>query len=138
MYKIQTRHGVQMLQSKGLATSMVMGLTAALATAGMQSAYAVDGIAISGQTSYTEQADAVAVDPGLAITSPTGFAGKYVQAQITSTVSGETLSLIEDASPDNTSGVVTIVDGKVHVGKGSSTEIVGEIDSTRTGANGTL
>ena len=108
------------------------------ALAGLIPSLAVDGIAAIANASYTEQADPVQVAPALALTDANDYAGASVQAAINSRDATETLSLIEDDSASTTLGAVSIVDGDVYVGDGSSAEIVGQVAAGLDGSGGTL
>ena len=108
------------------------------ALAGLLPSLAVDGIAAIANASYTEQADPVQVAPALSLTDANSYAGGSIEAAINARDASETLSLIQDEAAATALNAVSVVNGNVHVGDGSSTEIVGQVAAGLDGSNGTL
>lgn len=112
-----------------------IGLSALVAAAlPMSSAFAAPTV-VGGDdaVSYTEQAAPVLIGAGVTIADGTTYAGEYVEFAVGSATATELLSLAEDEEPTTTTGVVSIVDGTVYLGNGTTADVIGAVDPVRDG-----
>ncbi len=97
----------------------------------------IQAIAESNST-YTEQGDAVTPLENVTITteSDTSYAGGYIDFEVSSSDSAETLGLVRSDTASVVNGVVTIVGNAVYLGDGTGAKVIGSVDSTYNGENG--
>ena len=67
-----------------------------------------------------------------------GYGGGHIDFGVVDGTADETLSLAADASADVTAGAVSIVGDAVYLGNGSSADVIGAVDSSRSGSDGAL
>ncbi|MRH28310.1 hypothetical protein GH740_03145 [Microbacterium sp. SYP-A9085] len=87
---------------------------------------------------YVEQAAPVRVGEHVTFTGGTQYGGGYIDFGVAGGTAHETLSLVTATEPDTEAGAVTIVGDTVYLGDGSAADIIGSVDSTRSGGNGAL
>lgn len=85
---------------------------------------------------YYENSSATLVANGVTITSGTSFSGGYIEFNLSSSTSTETLSLQKVSTASTVNGEMSIVNNGVYIGNGSMAVLVGSIDSTYNGENG--
>jgi hypothetical protein len=90
----------------------------------------------AGTFTYEQNDPPVNIGAGLSVTGGSGYGGQFVEFEVSGSTASEILSFTTDMSADTTAGVVSIVGRDVHLGNGTSTDIVGEIDATEDGGAG--
>lgn len=116
------------------ALTLTLASAVALGFAPAASAAPVISVPVAGQ--YTEQAAPTAIASGVTISGGVTYAGQHMQFGITGSSPSESLSLLQDATPVTTDGVVSVVGGTVYRGNGTSADPIGTIDSVEDGAQG--
>ena len=89
-----------------------------------------------GNVNYVERATPISIAQNVQIANGNNFADSWIEYEITSAATSETLSVIRSVSPINTIDVVSIVGNNVHIGNGTGNKIIGTIDPTFNGLNG--
>ncbi len=84
---------------------------------------------------YTENSSAVTVT-GTVTFDAAEYTGEYIEFSIDDSTSTETLGFITSDTASTEDGVVSIVDGLVYVGNGTTAQLFGYVDTTYNGENG--
>lgn len=115
-----------------LTLTLALGLGALAPTA----ASAVPLVTVPAHGAYTEQAAPTAIAPGITVTGGVTYAGQHMRFGIAGASPSESLSLLQDAAPVTTDGVVSVVGGTVYRGNGTGADPIGSIDADDDGAQG--
>ena len=113
-----------------------IGIATLVASALCGVAHAAPSITGAGTFTYEQGDPPVNIGDGLIVTGGAGYGGEFVAFEVGSSTSSEVLSLATDSSADTTAGAVSVVGGVVHLGNGTTTDVVGSIDSTDDGDAG--
>ena len=86
--------------------------------------------------SYTEGNPATIVDNDVTVSNGGTYSGGYIDFELTDGNENDFLNFQNNGSPSTQDGVLSVVDGAVYLGDGSSATVVGGVDSTLNGENG--
>jgi len=109
---------------------------AALLSSVMSPVSAVTDVDDTPNVSYTEQEPAKLIASGFTATGGLTYGGGYLEVSIADQTAEETLALRTVATPDTTDGAISVVGSSVHLGNGTTTDVIGAIDSINNGTNG--
>ena len=124
-------------RARRLVSPLVAGVIATLVASALCGvAAAAPSISGEGTFTYVQGDPPLNIGDGLIVTGGGGYGGEFVEFEIGSSTSSEILSLVSESSADTTAGVVSVVGSDVHLGNGTTTDVVGTIDSTDDGAGG--
>ncbi|MCD2515334.1 DUF4347 domain-containing protein [Massilia sp. G4R7] len=110
--------------------------TATIAANAMQGTLAaptINGLAPS--ITYTEGAQAIAVNNNVTFNGGSAYGGGYVRYEVGSANGADVLQL-QSAANANAAGAVTVDDGTVYLGNGTGKDAIGSIDANFNGVNG--
>lgn len=101
-------------------------------------ALAAPAIGGTDDAAYVEGDGATLVASSLTIADGLMYGGQYLEFSIDSAVAGDTLGLKADGAAATTDGAVSIVGGSIYLGNGATADVIGSIDGTLDGSNGSL
>ena len=122
------------LSRRRLATILVM--VAALLSTLTSPVSAVTDLDGTATVAYTEQEPAKLIASGFTATGGLTYGGGYLEVSIVDQTSEETLALQAVATPDITTGAISVVGSLIHLGNGTSADVIAAIDRVRNGADG--
>lgn len=88
--------------------------------------------------SFQAKLPAEIVDDDISFSSGIDYRGGYLEYKIDNPTQYDNFGMIEDSSPSNTDGEISVVNGIVYKGTGSGSAVIGNIDSNINGSNGIL
>lgn len=90
---------------------------------------------LDGELTFEEGAGAVVIDTNLAVTGSNSYGGGYIEFRMDTSHAGDQFVLGSD--PDvNANGAISVVNGTVYLGNGTSRDVIGSIDPQYNGQNG--
>ena len=122
------------LSRRRLATILVM--VAALLSTLTSPVSAVTDLDGTTTVAYTEQEPAKLIASGFTATGGLTYGGGYLEVSIVDQTSEETLALQTVATPDITTGAISVVGSLIHLGNGTTADVIAAIDSVRNGTDG--
>ena len=116
-----------------LATILVM--VAALLSTLTSPVSAVTDLDGTTTVAYTEQEPAKLIASGFTATGGLTYGGGYLEVSIVDQTSEETLALQTVATPDITTGAISVVGSLIHLGNGTTADVIAAIDRVRNGTD---
>ncbi|NDH76209.1 MAG: hypothetical protein EBY52_05625, partial [Actinobacteria bacterium] len=113
------------LSRRRLATILVM--VAALLSTLTSPVSAVTDLDGTATVAYTEQEPAKLIASGFTATGGLTYGGGYLEVSIVDQTSEETLALQAVATPDITTGAISVVGSLIHLGNGTSADVIAAI-----------
>lgn len=87
-------------------------------------------------STYVEQADSTLILTDTTINTEHFYGGGFIEFNLNSSTSSETLGIQKVMTPDITADTVSIVGNSVYLGNGTSASVIGQIDAVYNGENG--
>ncbi|MGD9623742.1 MAG: DUF4347 domain-containing protein [Arcobacter sp.] len=87
-------------------------------------------------STYVEQADSILILTDTTINTEHFYGGGFIEFNLNSSTSSETLGIQKVMTPDITADTVSIVGNSVYLGNGTSASVIGQIDAVYNGENG--
>ncbi|TLS96139.1 DUF4347 domain-containing protein [Aliarcobacter cibarius] len=87
-------------------------------------------------STYIEQADSTLILTDTTINTEHFYGGGFIEFNLNSSTSSETLGIQKVTTPDITADTVSIVGNSVYLGNGTSASVIGQIDAVYNGENG--
>lgn len=85
---------------------------------------------------YVEQADSTLILTDTTINTEHFYGGGFIEFNLNSSISSETLGIQKVTTADITADTVSIVGNSVYLGNGTSASVIGQIDAVYNGENG--
>ncbi|RXJ84604.1 DUF4347 domain-containing protein [Arcobacter cloacae] len=92
--------------------------------------------AVETASTYVEQADSTLILTDTTINTEHFYGGGFIEFNLNSSTSSETLGIQKVMTPDITADTVSIVGNSVYLGNGTSASVIGQIDAVYNGENG--
>jgi hypothetical protein len=99
-------------------------------------AHGAPSISGAGTFSYEQGDPPLHIGAGLVVSGGSGYGGQFVEFEVGGSTASESLTLATATSADTTAGVVSVVGNAVHLGNGTTSDIVATIDATDDGDAG--